>query len=1217
MTAGVFGNAFSAAAAGETLGATTQAAQLGSMALGAQPSILTPEQEASVRGVVGERGFSEGVGRTIADMALTPALGPVGAPLAMEALRGVNQAEQEGKPIYHSVSDTIKSGQHILSYTPQSQIGQAEQNVLRAYIIGKGVAVAFGGLVGLGVGSLAVGRWARNRLSGVAPEGVKEITQGASQAVRELFTTGEIPTGKIRELELAAAANNTSVNHEVNEAILKHTPAVVINPKTTKLTITMNNGQIADEGTFPKALKDAIEATAKGEPPPLQFGESAALREIASIEGPQNKVNAIFEQFGMGIRVVDGRAAKGLRVTRVGKEFSVIGADFKKRFTTAKEVRQFVNDYPLSSNRIEDAAYKDLLVQGKNGFYLTAEVVNHDAMVGNLSVTPNWQTVLQYFTSSLQPQTVRLKDVEARLGAPLHTRVVIPMERAYTEFRAFNQPYQDEITQLVKGIGKHGPGSKREGYVHLMAEEPGSSGWNDLIREYKLDPQKAEQFRSLFLRGSEEFGIDGNKLLTQIIPRVRETGSLEKAFPSGHLPKEAAFWADDVNFGNVPFAEGTEHDIEVLARSFFSQGGFTIKAGKAWREAVQIADELMTQPLPANARSSWETLAMQRQQQHTYLEHYLRSVKGWGDHSDEMAMRWLGVTMQKLSVGSDIPPHQVTQLGKKVYGAMYASNYAAHFGFRLSAIGKQWLQLVQSTYPHFGGPETTRAINSLFGKGGQAQRQRIAEAGALLDTPIMTEADAGPMADWLQWSGKGLSWADNFNRLVPGSAQLNLMRRYLPGYQAKAPKVAPRGVMPAQAMPPPIGPPAPPPFTGPMMPPGIRAGGVAMRPIQRAPAAKPPPTITNTHAMPKNYGTVSPTFQKQFPMGTEVTFEAAEAGGLRPVKGTVTGYIRTKSGAEHATVAEPGVPNGHVANVAMGLKRAGGPGAKPGPKGPGLRQRVMMLKEQREAEGFVESIRTEVPYSKKPLAIQAMEDADMQPVMIPNRTPPPPPEVPIAPDIPEPPGIFSPLWKQFAADTKIDHFNWQEQQQIKTLIDNGETEEAINVAIRKSVAKTQYLYDMPNRPPALHSVAGRFVGQYATFPLSYIQQFRDIFTGGTRTNAQRIAHATRWFAANALVKGSAAAILGAEMGNYVFFQPMIVSGGPRFNWWLEVPKIMTGFSHQSMLGHVEKALEGNIPGAGMGKDIYRMMTAQDLAGVGRAVLNVPPTKEEKKRLGGR
>jgi hypothetical protein len=37
----------------------------------------------------------------------------------------------------------------------------------------------------------------------------------------------------------------------------------------------------------------------------------------------------------------------------------------------------------------------------------------------------------------------------------------------------------------------------------------------------------------------------------------------------------------------------------------------------------------------------------------------------------------------------------------------------------------------------------------------------------------------------------------------------------------------------------------------------------------------------------------------------------------------------------------------------------------------------------------------------------------------------------------------------------------------------------------------------------------------------------------------------------------------------------------------------------------------------MGKDIYRMMTAQDLAGVGRAVLNVPPTKEEKKRLGGR
>ena len=301
-----------------------------------------------------------------------------------------------------------------------------------------------------------------------------------------------------------------------------------------------------------------------------------------------------------------------------------------------------------------------------------------------------------------------------------------------------------------------------------------------------------------------------------------------------------------------------------------------------------------------------------------------------------------------------------------------------------------------------------------------------------------------------------------------------------------------------------------------------------------------------SHAKELRHGVTG--VQKQFPMGTEVTFDSAQAGGLRSVKGTVTGYIRTKNGAEHATVAEPGVPDGHVANIAMGLKRAGGPtptkgasGAKPGPKGPGLRQRVMMMKEQREAEGFVDTIgRKDVPYSQKPLAIQAMEDADFQPNFIPNRTPPPPPEAPITPDIPEPPGIFSPLWKQFAADTKVDHLNWQEQQQIKTLIDNGDPEEAINVAIRKSVAKTQYLYDMPNRPAALHSVLGRFVGQYATFPLSYIQQFRDIFTGGTRTNAQRTPHATRWFAANALVKGSAAVMLGAEMGNYVFFQPMIV-----------------------------------------------------------------------------
>ena len=61
---------------------------------------------------------------------------------------------------------------------------------------------------------------------------------------------------------------------------------------------------------------------------------------------------------------------------------------------------------------------------------------------------------------------------------------------------------------------------------------------------------------------------------------------------------------------------------------------------------------------------------------------------------------------------------------------------------------------------------------------------------------------------------------------------------------------------------------------------------------------------------------------------------------------------------------------------------------------------------------------------------------------------------------------------------------------------------------------------------------------------------------------------------------------------------------------------MTGFSHQSMVGHVGKAIEGNIPGAGEAKDIYRMMTAQDLQGVVRGALNVPPTKEEKKRLGG-
>jgi len=113
---------------------------------------------------------------------------------------------------------------------------------------------------------------------------------------------------------------------------------------------------------------------------------------------------------------------------------------------------------------------------------------------------------------------------------------------------------------------------------------------------------------------------------------------------------------------------------------------------------------------------------------------------------------------------------------------------------------------------------------------------------------------------------------------------------------------------------------------------------------------------------------------------------------------------------------------------------------------------------------------------------------------------------------------------------------------VRTHLDAGNVEEALHEQAREFTQHTQFNYRRGNNPYFMQSTAGRFFGQYGTWPTWFAEYMRTTLVRGSYEN--RIKTLARWTALNGAMMYGASSVFGVDLARWTFFSPMTYSGGP-------------------------------------------------------------------------
>ena len=125
----------------------------------------------------------------------------------------------------------------------------------------------------------------------------------------------------------------------------------------------------------------------------------------------------------------------------------------------------------------------------------------------------------------------------------------------------------------------------------------------------------------------------------------------------------------------------------------------------------------------------------------------------------------------------------------------------------------------------------------------------------------------------------------------------------------------------------------------------------------------------------------------------------------------------------------------------------------------------------------------------------------------------------------------SPLTKQVFA--RLDAKGVEQSRQV--------AEAGLTLGI-EHVKQSQFQYRAGNSAPMLQSTAGRFLGQYGTWPSWYLAHLGRMAQNGSFKGRMKVL--ARFVGVNALMYKGIEEIVGADVSNWVFLSPLSYQGGP-------------------------------------------------------------------------
>ena len=170
-----------------------------------------------------------------------------------------------------------------------------------------------------------------------------------------------------------------------------------------------------------------------------------------------------------------------------------------------------------------------------------------------------WKSPIEEQTLFIPPVPAPTNALEVMLSKPVNIytallepvrdlfgeEVVRPWRNASRQYNVFVNEYEKILRQAFRPLAENPQARER---VQLMLEgELKISGTEGAIaRQLRKSFYGSDQNSALF----REFGIDPERYIKEYAPRVRKSGSAEKAFPQG-VPQKLKFFAEEERTGNL------------------------------------------------------------------------------------------------------------------------------------------------------------------------------------------------------------------------------------------------------------------------------------------------------------------------------------------------------------------------------------------------------------------------------------------------------------------------------------------------------------------------------------------------------------------------------------------------------------------------------------------------------------------------------------------
>lgn len=377
------------------------------------------------------------------------------------------------------------------------------------------------------------------------------------------------------------------------------------------------------------------------------------------------------------------------------------------------------------------------------------------------------------FGTFFSPPKKVMSRLERQFGVPIYSELYSQTESARMKVRQFVDPRENSLGDIMKDIPND---ERRLGYALALHTAEGTESEARVIAHYGLKREKVGDFRNWFDEWFNALEIGrADRWFNASVPKILQSKTLKDAYPEFEtMPGPLRVFGKYIQNGRLQVYK--EMPIEDVALNYIYTG----------------AHHMFVNPVVARQRALWDprmSSATVPAIVKRVAKNYIDDVIGESSEIDRALLESLGkVTIQvarKLknlhqkqrqlrgydpdwADSDDITSTEALQLGRNIFGWMFALNYSANLSYRTAAVMRQYQQTFQTTVPRYGLKWVSKAAKALLPEkagGSPYYRELVERSGIRLEeAPWITQE--GPKAI----GGKIFRRADNHQRALAGVA---------------------------------------------------------------------------------------------------------------------------------------------------------------------------------------------------------------------------------------------------------------------------------------------------------------------------------------------------------------------------------------------------------------------------------------------------------------